>query len=71
MSLLGAPVVYLTSGTTRAAALGPSDTVEAQGPVDTEGRTVRGFIPKTGRSDLQPGTDLGSLIRERIRSAVS
>jgi len=39
--------------------------------MDTEGRTVRGFIPKTGRSDLQPGADLGSLIRERIRSAVS
>jgi len=39
--------------------------------MDQEGRTVRGFIPKASRSDLQPDADLGSLIRERIRSAVS
>ena len=39
--------------------------------MDAEGRTVRGFIPKTGRSDLQSDAELGSLIRERIRSAVS
>jgi hypothetical protein len=39
--------------------------------MDIEGRTVRGFIPKAARSDLQPGADVGSLIHERIRSAIS
>jgi len=39
--------------------------------MDQEGRTVRGFIPKTGRSEPQPGAGLGSLIRERIRSGIS
>ena len=39
--------------------------------MDAEGRTVRGFIPKTGRSDLPPDADLGRLIRERIRAAIS
>jgi hypothetical protein len=39
--------------------------------MDAEGRTVRAFIPKTGRSDLPPGAELGRLIRERIRSAIS
>jgi hypothetical protein len=39
--------------------------------MDIEGRTVRGFIPKAARSDLQPAADIGSLIHERIRSAIS
>jgi hypothetical protein len=39
--------------------------------MDAEGRTVRGFVPKTGRGDLPSGAELGSLIRERIRAAVS
>ena len=39
--------------------------------MDAEGRTVRGFIPKTGRSDLPPDADLGRLIRERIQAAIS
>lgn len=39
--------------------------------MDIEGRTVRGFIPKAARSDLPPGADVGSLIHERIRSAIS
>ena len=39
--------------------------------LDQEGRNVRGFIPKTGRGDLPSGAELGSLIRERIRAAVS
>jgi len=39
--------------------------------MDAEGRNVRGFVPKTGRSDTYPDADLGSLIRERIRSGVS
>ena len=38
--------------------------------MDQEGRTVRGFIPKAGRSDSQSDAELGSLIRERIRSAI-
>jgi hypothetical protein len=36
--------------------------------MDAEGRNVRGFVPKTGRCDLRPDAELGSLIRERIRS---
>jgi len=39
--------------------------------MDAEGRTVRGFIPKTGRSDLPSEAELGRLIRERIRAAIS
>jgi len=39
--------------------------------LDQEGRNVRGFIPKAGRGDLQPDAELGSLIRERIRSGIS
>jgi hypothetical protein len=39
--------------------------------MDAEGRTVRGFIPKTGRSDLPSDAELGRLIRERIRAAIS
>jgi hypothetical protein len=39
--------------------------------LDQEGRNVRGFIPKTGRGDLQPDAELGSLIRERISSGIS
>jgi hypothetical protein len=39
--------------------------------LDREGRTVRGFIPKAGQSDLQPDPELGSLIRERISSGIS
>lgn len=39
--------------------------------MDAEGRTVRGFVPKAGRSDLHPDAEIGSLIRERIRSAIS
>jgi hypothetical protein len=38
--------------------------------MDQEGRTVRGFIPKAGRSDPQSDAVLGNLIRERIRSAI-
>jgi hypothetical protein len=40
-------------------------------PMDAEGRTVRGFVPKTGRTDLPSDADLGRLIRERIRTAIS
>jgi hypothetical protein len=32
---------------------------------------VSGFIPKTGRSDLPSDAELGRLIRERIRGAIS
>jgi hypothetical protein len=39
--------------------------------LDQEGRNVRGFIPKTGRGDLQPDAELSSLIRERISSGIS
>ena len=39
--------------------------------MDAEGRTVRGFIPKAGRSDLPSDAELGRLIRERIRGAIS
>jgi hypothetical protein len=39
--------------------------------MDAEGRTVRGFVPKTGRTDLPSDADLGRLIRERIRTAIS
>jgi len=39
--------------------------------LDQEGRNVRGFIPKGGRGDAQPGAELGSLIREWIRSGIS
>ena len=39
--------------------------------LDQEGRNVRGFIPKTGRCDLQPDTELDSLIRERISSGIT
>jgi hypothetical protein len=39
--------------------------------MDQEGRTVRGFIPKSGQSGLPSGADLGDLIREGIRSAIS
>jgi hypothetical protein len=39
--------------------------------LDQEGRTVRGFIPKAGLGDAPPAAELGRLIRERIRSAVS
>lgn len=39
--------------------------------MDQEGRNVRGFIPRTGRSDLYPDAELGRLIRERIRSGIS
>jgi hypothetical protein len=39
--------------------------------MDAESRTVRGFIPKTGRSDLPSDAELGRLIRERIRAAIS
>ena len=38
--------------------------------MDAEGRTVRGFIPKAGPGDPSPDAELGSLIRERIRSAI-
>lgn len=38
--------------------------------MDAEGRNVRGFVPKTGRSDPYQGAELGGLIRERIRSGV-
>jgi hypothetical protein len=38
--------------------------------LDQEGRNVRGFIPKTGRGDLQPDAELHSLIRERISSGI-
>jgi hypothetical protein len=37
----------------------------------TGGEPVRGFIPKTGRSDLPSDAELGRLIRERIRVAIS
>ena len=39
--------------------------------LDREGRNVRGFIPKSGRGDLQPDAGLSSLIRERISSGIS
>jgi hypothetical protein len=39
--------------------------------MDAEGRNVRGFVPKTGRSDPYPDAELGGLIRERIRSGIS
>ena len=39
--------------------------------MDQEGRNVRGFIPKSGRGDLEPDAVVGDLIRERIRSAIS
>jgi hypothetical protein len=39
--------------------------------MDAEGRTVRGFIPKTGRSDLPSDAELGRLIRERIQATIS
>jgi hypothetical protein len=39
--------------------------------MDAEGRTVRGFILKTGRSDLPSDAELGRLIRERIQAAIS
>ena len=39
--------------------------------MDAEGRTMRGFIPKTGRSDLTSDAELGRLIRERIRAAIA
>jgi hypothetical protein len=39
--------------------------------LDQEGRNVRGFIPKTGRGDLQPDAELSSLIRERISSGIT
>jgi hypothetical protein len=39
--------------------------------LDQEGRNVRGFIPKTGRVDLQPDAELSSLIRERISSGIT
>ena len=38
--------------------------------MDAEGRNVRGFIPKTGPGHPHPAAELGSLIRERIRSGV-
>ena len=39
--------------------------------MDAEGRTVRGFIPKSGQGGQEPYADLGRLIDERIRSAAS
>jgi hypothetical protein len=38
--------------------------------LDQEGHNVRGFIPKNGQGDLQPGAELGSLVRERISSRI-
>jgi hypothetical protein len=38
--------------------------------LDAEGRNVRGFIPKHGQCDLPPGTELSSLIRERVSSLI-
>lgn len=38
--------------------------------LDQEGRTVRGFIPKTGPAGQPADAVLGALIRERIRSAI-
>jgi hypothetical protein len=38
--------------------------------LDQEGRNVRGFIPKTGPAGQPADADLGTLIRERIRSAI-
>ena len=38
--------------------------------MDTEGHNVRGFIPKTGRGDVQQDVELGRLIRERISSGI-
>ena len=38
--------------------------------MDTEGRNVRGFIPKSGRGDPHPDAELGRLIRERISSGI-
>jgi hypothetical protein len=38
--------------------------------LDQEGRSVRGFIPKTGPAGQLTDADLGDLIRERIRSAI-
>jgi len=39
--------------------------------LDLEGRNVRGFIPKTGRGDLEPDAEFSSLIRERINSGIT
>lgn len=39
--------------------------------LDTEGRTVRGFIPKADLGDQQPDVDLGRLIHERITSGIT